>query len=256
MAAIATFLFVLVVSIVIVRIATIALSLTGLSHESAKFQARSAWTGTGYTTTESEQIVGHPIRRRVITWLMILRGAGLVTMLATLLIGFGQADRQESVVRIGMLIVGVLALWAVSGSRHVDVLLRKGVRRLLKRYTGLDTRDYATLFHIGGDYGVSELRVEAEDWLEERTLAELKLSEEGVLVLAVVKPDGTYLGAPRGDQRLEAGDQLLVYGRSESLASLDERRAGLEGEAEHRSAMLEQHQLEREERAAEDNTAG
>jgi len=33
---------------------------TGLSRESARFQARSALTGGGFTTTESEAVVRHP----------------------------------------------------------------------------------------------------------------------------------------------------------------------------------------------------
>ena len=247
MFAILTFLFVLVTSIVVVRIATIALSLTGLSHESAKFQARSAWTGTGFTTAESEKIVNHPVRRRIITMLMVVRGAGLVSMLATLLIGFGQADEEQSIVRVAILILGVALLWAVAENRRVDILLRRVIRRLLKKYTGLDTRDYASLFHIGGDYGVSELTVEEEDWLAGRTLADLRLSEEGALVLAIVEPDGTYRGAPRGTTRLEPGEQLLVYGRAEALRTLDERKAGLEGEADARRARREQLIAEREE---------
>lgn len=247
MAAILTFLFVLVVSIIVVRIATIALSLTGLSHESAKFQARSAWTGTGFTTTESEKIVNHPVRRRIITMLMIVRGAGLVSMMATLLIGFGGANQDQSITRVSILIVGLIALWGLSESRRVDVVLRRLIRGLLKRYTDLDTRDYASLFHIGGDYGVSELTVQEDDWLAGRTLADLRLSEEGALVLAIVEPDGTYRGAPRGTTTLRAGEQLLVYGKAEALRTLDERKAGLAGEADAQRARREQLIAERAE---------
>jgi len=37
-----------------------------LSVEAAHFQARSALTGVGFTTSESELIVGHPARRRIV----------------------------------------------------------------------------------------------------------------------------------------------------------------------------------------------
>jgi hypothetical protein len=255
MGAILTFLLVLVVSIIVVRIATIALSLTGLSRESAKFQARSAWTGTGFTTSESEKIVNHPVRRRIITMLMIVRGAGLISLITTLLIGFGSANERQSFVRVAILVVGLVVLWALSESRRVDVVLRRLIRGLLKKHTGLDTRDYASLFHIGGDYGVSELNIREGDWLAGRTLADLQLGEEGALVLAVVEPDGTYRGAPTGRTRLEAGEQILVYGRSEVLRRIDERRAGLEGEAEHQRARREQHEVETTEaREAADET--
>jgi hypothetical protein len=55
---------VLVLSLLITRVATVALTMTGLSQEAARFQARSAFTGTGFTTKEAEDVVNHPVRRR------------------------------------------------------------------------------------------------------------------------------------------------------------------------------------------------
>ncbi|MBD3334640.1 MAG: potassium transporter TrkA, partial [Candidatus Eisenbacteria bacterium] len=80
------FLTVLGLSLVITRIATTALTLTGMSREAARFQARSAFTGTGFTTHEAEQVVGHPVRRRIIMLLMILRSAGLVSILISIIL--------------------------------------------------------------------------------------------------------------------------------------------------------------------------
>ena len=40
-----------------------ALKLNGLSAEVATFQAQSAFSGAGFTTSESEAIVSHPLRR-------------------------------------------------------------------------------------------------------------------------------------------------------------------------------------------------
>ena len=45
-----------VVSLIITRVATMALAATGLSYDVARFQARSALSGVGYTTSESEMI--------------------------------------------------------------------------------------------------------------------------------------------------------------------------------------------------------
>lgn len=66
-------LFVLMtISIMLVRIASVALRLTGLDETTAKFQALSAVSGTGFTTKESEAIVNYPVRRKIITLLMII----------------------------------------------------------------------------------------------------------------------------------------------------------------------------------------
>ncbi len=101
MTAIATLLVVLTISLLTVRVATVMLILTGLSLPLARFQARSAFTGCGYTTGESEQLVGHPVRRRIISTLMLLGNAGIVTtvgaLMAGLLAGGGVTQKLERV---------------------------------------------------------------------------------------------------------------------------------------------------------------
>jgi hypothetical protein len=58
-------LLVVILSVVVIRVATVALVHTGMGREAARFQARSAFTGVGYTTSEAESIVTHPVRRRI-----------------------------------------------------------------------------------------------------------------------------------------------------------------------------------------------
>lgn len=88
MAGIISVILILVVSILITRIATVALTHTGLSKKSSKFQARSAFTGVGFTTNESEKVVNHPVRRKILLILMILGNAGIISGITSLIIGF------------------------------------------------------------------------------------------------------------------------------------------------------------------------
>ena len=85
MISILTLLVVLTLSILVTRIATVTLTYTGLSRESAKFQARSAFTGVGFTTNESEKAVNHPIRRRILLLLIPLSFASMFGGVCTLL---------------------------------------------------------------------------------------------------------------------------------------------------------------------------
>lgn len=87
-AAFITLFAVIIVSLLITRVATIALTLTGLSREVARFQARSALTGSGFTTTESENMMIHPIRRRILMHLMLVGNAGIVTVIASTVVIF------------------------------------------------------------------------------------------------------------------------------------------------------------------------
>lgn len=95
MIAILTLLVIVTISLLVNRIATVALTFTGMARDSARFQSRVAFTGAGFTTSESEVIMGHPVRRRIIMMLMFLGNAGLVTVIATLMTGFVNIEDRE-----------------------------------------------------------------------------------------------------------------------------------------------------------------
>ena len=109
MVALASVLIIVLISLILTRIATVALIQTGLSRETARFQARSALTGTGFTTSESETIVNHPVRRRLVLSLMLVGSAGVVTVIATLLLSFVNADRAETLTRANARLVDAQA---------------------------------------------------------------------------------------------------------------------------------------------------
>ncbi|MBU0630609.1 MAG: hypothetical protein KKC80_06825 [Candidatus Margulisbacteria bacterium] len=54
-----------------------------MGRDQARFQSLSCFSGTGFTTQESELVTGHPQRRKIASYLMILGNAGLVTLIAT-----------------------------------------------------------------------------------------------------------------------------------------------------------------------------
>lgn len=237
MIAIATLLLVVAVSLLVTRIATAVLVATGLSRQAARFQARSALTGTGFTTRESESAVDHPVRRRVIMLLMLLGNAGLVAAASSLILGFRGATATGQAWRVLELVCGVLLLVFVSRSRWVDQRLTDVIARVLERFTDLPRRDLGGLLQLSGDYAVKELAVDDGDWLADRALGDLGLRDEGVAVLGITRSGGRYLGAPTGATAIRQGDVLVVYGRSESLTDLDHRRAGPAGDRAHTLAV-------------------
>jgi len=237
-----TMLLVLALSLLITRLATHALVLTGMSRETARFQARSAFTGTGFTTLESEGIVGHPVRRRVVMILMVVRSAGVISIIISLMLSFvGSGDGEPTrLVRLVWLVGSALALLILARLPAVDRLLNRFVSWVLGRWTDLEVRDYVGLLQLSDNYEVMELHVDGDDWLAGRKLAACRLPDEGMTVLGVMRTDGTYLGVPRGQTTIEPGDTLIIYGRNDALEELDVRRAGRGGERAHARAVADQ----------------
>lgn len=254
MLAIATLLIVVSFSLVITRVASVALALTGMSPDAARFQARSALSGTGFTSTESEQIIGHPARRQVVMTLMLLGNAGLVTTVATLSVSFTSVeDAGGLAVRIAVLVVGLAVLLVVARSMVVARVMTRIIERLLRRYSGLDVRDYAGLLHVGMDFSVDRLGVDEGEWLAGQTLAAARLSDEGAVVLGIERDDGTFLGAPTGETVVESGDTLLIYGTGTCLGELADRPAGRAGELAHDRNVAANHARILEEQAIDES---
>ena len=242
--AISSLLVVVAVSLVIKRVATVILVASGMSTQAARFQARSAFTGAGFTTSESERVVDHPLRRRVIMVLMLLGNAGIVAAVSSLMLGFQGRSAGAAGYRVLELVAGLLALVMLSRSAWIDRRLTGVIARVLRRYTDLPSRDLAGLLRLAGSYSVSELAVADGDWLADRTLAELALRDERVAVLGISRSHTDYVGTPNGATIVGAGDVLVVYGRTEVLRDLDHRCAGPDGDARHLRAVIEHERSE------------
>lgn len=255
MTAIVSLLVVIFISLLITRLATIALAATGLSRESARFQARSALTGSGFTTAESEQVVRHPVRRRIVMMLMLIGSAGIAAVIGSLVLAFVQPEDEGGAgwTRFGVLVLGLMILWALANSTWVDRWVTRATLWALKRYTRIDTRDYASLLHIGGDYLVTELAVTPDHWLANKSLADLKLRQEGVILLGIQRHDGTYLGVPTPSTVVRSGDTLVLYSRAGTVADLDARRRGAAGDLAHRQSVRESRRESRAESRADSN---
>jgi hypothetical protein len=254
MIAIVSLLVVLTLSILVTRIASVALTHTGLSRESAKFQARSAFTGVGFTTTESEKVVNHPIRRRILLLLMLLGNAGVVTAVSSLILSFVNLDGTGSLMwRIVLLVTGIVLLWTFASSRWVDQRISNLVSKALKRYTHLGIQDFAKLLHLAGDYQVTELQVRSGDWMAGKTLSELGLRNEGIMVLGVTRLDGRYIGAPDGGTAIHENDVLILYGRAGVLKDLDDRKPGFMGFVAHQQQVADQQKVARKEKEGDRN---
>lgn len=249
-------LLVVALSLLVTRVATVVLVHTGLGREAARFQARSAFTGVGFTTGEAEAVVRHPVRRRVVTTLMLLGNAGLATAVASLILGFaGEANAGLQAARIGGVLVAVaLLLW---GSTHpwVDRKLSTAVSWALSRWTRIDVRDYGALLELAGPYRVVELEVQSGDWLADRALETLDLRSEGIVVMGIRRPSGRYLGAPTGETELRQGDLAILYGRVEALEALDERRRDWRGDREHDEAVAAERRARSEQRSEDEAKA-
>lgn len=221
MGSVITFVLVASLALLIVRIATVALTLTGLSRDMASFQARSAYTGVGFTTVESEAVVTDPQRRKIIKKMMLLGHAGLVTSASTLIIGFSDSNPDYSLsIRLTTLLVGLIALWGVAYSKTVDKHIFAVTELFLRRFTDLAVKDYTTILEMPNGHAVVEITVAPGSSLVNRSARELGMIRKGIIFLCIRRGNGDFVAEISASTEVLENDRITLYARKSLLKEL------------------------------------
>lgn len=212
-----TVLTTLIVSMLITQLAGAALVQTGLSTESARFQARSAFSGVGFTTSEAESVVNHPVRRRIVMGVMLLGNVGLVAAITALGVSFvspGGAGWN----RVFVLLLGLVAIWVLFRAPLSRHLIDRMIGWALKRIGQQEALDYANLLQFNEGFRVAEAVAGDHDWLTGQSVYELRSAGNPLVVLRIQRPDEELRGIPEPTDQIQAGDTVVLYGERSALA--------------------------------------
>jgi hypothetical protein len=226
------FVAVLVSSFIVVRIGAIAFQLTGVEWSMAKFQALSCFSGTGFTTRESELIVSSPQRRRIASILIVFGNAGLVTLIATFAnslrpragvpgfkIPFLDAEVPSWLVPwIHLLIIAVVVyvmFRVFTRAKFVRWLTNSLRQRLIKREL-VERVTFEEMVIATGGYGISRLRISESSPILNKLIMESGLREGDINVLAVVRA-GETIANPKAAMKIQMGDELISFGKLENV---------------------------------------
>ena len=227
---VALFILVVIVSFTVVRIGAIAFQLTGLTWSQAKFQALSCFTGTGFTTRESELIVGNSQRRKVASMMMVLGHAGLVLLIATFASSLQPNIYLERITEplvpawvpytfvplINFLIM-VLALYIivrVFGTMHVSDRITSSLRRTLLRRRLLDSLSLEEPVLSSSQGSIIKIIIGEPSHIIGQDLAQITAHDIEVLA---IETGGEITAHPSGDIKLGLGDSLLCFGAATTI---------------------------------------
>jgi hypothetical protein len=226
--AVLLFVLAIIASFLVVRLGAVALELTGMEPRQARFQSLSAFSGTGFTTKESELILHNPARRKVVQLLIVGGNAGLVTLIATLAQSLGAtATTHEAwelfggAVRIPgrlvpyfdvvLIILFLVVLYRVSQTRPVARLIHRVLKAFLVRQGLVQKVSFEEVVLNAQGHGISQIQINADNPLVNRTLAQSGLRAHGILVLSIERGEEILL-SPKGDDRVLLEDRLTCFG--------------------------------------------
>ena len=208
----------ILISFLFVRAAAIALMLTGLDNNRARFQALSAFSGTGFTTRESELIINHPVRRRIIRWLMMGGNAGIVTVIVTATSSFTRSSGYQLPVNTLILILGIILIYMLAKSRGFVQKWENYIEKKLIKSPDFEESTTEDLLHFLEGYGMVKKIVSSDSSLLGKSLLQLKLNEKGILVLGIER-EKNWIPTPKASQVIQSMDRLIVYGPLSRLKS-------------------------------------
>ncbi len=227
------FVVVLTASFTIVRIGAIAFQLTGLEWSLANFQSLSCFSGTGFTTRESELITGNLQRRKIASVLMVLGNAGIVTLIATFAnalnpdkslwksisdnyMPFDIPDYISPWVNLITIIVPAYLVYKIFTNRLFLRRLTNILRKKIIKNQFFKTVTIEELVTVTAGYGVAKVEVNQNSSIINKTLAESQLRDKDITVLAVLRGEKT-IANPPADTKILLGDELISFGNLDSL---------------------------------------
>jgi K+/H+ antiporter YhaU regulatory subunit KhtT len=207
------------ISYLIVRIGAIALEMTGLDRTKARFQALSAFTGTGFTTREAETVINHPRRRKIVTYLLILGSAGIVTVIATFVVSLRPAGFFRPSLNLVIVAASLFILYRITIQREFARKLTTKIREMLKKTLHFEQVHIEEILRQSDGYGVASVLVEKQAKIAGLTLGQSGLRERDLMVLSIERDEGA-IPVPKAQSKINVGDRLICYGKLENLKEL------------------------------------
>jgi hypothetical protein len=203
-------------SFLVVRAAAIALMMTGLDKKRAVFQALSAFTGTGFTTREAERVVGHPKRRLIISWLMILGNAGIITVIVATTTSMVRSGGSKIPLNILLLMIGILIIYRVATSKGFVKNWEDYIEEKLIKHKVFEEAPVEDLLHILEGYGLVRAVVGEDSSLVGKALSEIRSGEKHIIFLGIERGH-EWLPVPKSTEKIEEGDRVVAYGHVDTL---------------------------------------
>lgn len=199
------------VSVMIRKVAMVALELTGLDRSTSSFQALSALTSTGFTTREAELVTSHPTRRKIISILMIIGNAGTVVVIAGLVSSFLNITSPWAILRFIVLIIALYFIFKLATHNRIGRALSRKIEEKLRERFKIQKRTIGRILDLGEDFGIAEIALHKDSPSIGKTPAASELSKRKIIVLAIEREDEKIF-VVRGNHKLHPGDNLICYG--------------------------------------------
>ena len=221
---ISLFFAVAVLYILIIDIFTILFRMSGLTEEKAKFQVIYLLTNSGYTTQESELIMGKLLRRRLARTIMLfgyIFSITIVTAFVNVVLNLPKAIQEDfwtlTVILAVVFVIFMIVKRVPGAKQRFNDLIEKMGRKWMFRGS-VNIVSVVDQYAKGVVAGVSIAAV--PDSIQGKSLGESGLMENFGVRIILIQRGGEVMEYITRDTKIEKGDKLVVFGKLEKIRSL------------------------------------
>jgi hypothetical protein len=207
---------VIVISVLVVRAGAIALVFTGMEESKARFQALSAFTRTGFTTREAETVMRDPRRRSIVTWLIIIGNAGLVTVIVTATSSLTSTTGSWLWINVAILAVGIYLIYLVVKRTPLLEIWQRFVEKRVKPSPFMEESAPEDLLHFGKGYGLLRIPITRDSPLLGRSLTNANKAKNDFWVVGIERGKA-WFSLPTSKATIKEEDKLVIYGEMDYL---------------------------------------
>ena len=233
------FVIVIIISFTVVRIGAVAFELTGLEWSIAKFQAISCFTGTGFTTKESELVVKNQQRRKIAKILMIFGHAGLVTLIATFVNSMRPSqlvhkafqpivhlDKLPTLSVLINIVILALTCWLIF-SLFSHTKLSKKLTKVIQNFflkKNIISRTYVQdlVISVGG-FGIINIEVTKYSMLYHMNLSDV-VKKYPIMKILAIERGRNIITNLTDETRMLLGDNIISYGKIDEIKKVLHQR--------------------------------
>jgi hypothetical protein len=205
----------LIIWLLVWWIGSIVLESTGMERSRARFQALSAISGTGFTTSHSEEVVNNPKRRSIVSYLIIIGNAGILSFLVAILIyvreGLSLPSKEIIIATVCLIILLVLVNRLGLINKITGLIVTMIKARIKSRLK------IAQIFYHNDDVTVMKLKTLGTFTGKVDIPNIAALQSKGLNIIAIERGK-TIIKNPGPETVLTAGDMIICAGDVQALS--------------------------------------
>ena len=231
--AISLILVVVTIYLFAIEIFSVAFKLTGLATNKIKFQVASLFTGTGFTTSESELIVNNEKRRKIATACMYtghVFSVAIMGLIANLMINIFLSFNKTAGIEFAVPTFTewyMILLYITSGFFVLMLILKippvnKRFQRFLEAIA-INSSKYSrnsnliTILDMYSKHAIAEVILNSlPDYAKENPLSEMELTKKYSINVLSIKRGKRIIDVTK-DTMFRKGDVLVIYGLTNDI---------------------------------------